>query len=252
MSTSACVAVFGTASLQRYIFQSNRLKENIGASYLAKHWLDEGLTGAMQAACETWEVDRTTWNSYEQKPDREMPGATGKATDIEVIYVGGGNAALLCKDRDVARKAVSAWSRELLEKAPGLQVAVGYGDVNDSLAAAYRDALNDLAHCEEALPFGAALYGLPVVRTCTSTGLPASVRNGVSGYLRPQRANKSKLAPNKIRVTPRTPSRKNFSRFCKRNSALPSNLTSWAVVKGSRILPLCMPTETGWANGSTR
>ena len=72
---------------------------------------------------------------------------------------------------------MSAWSRELLEKAPGLQVAVGYGDVNDSLAAAYRDALNDLAHCEEALPFGAALYGLPVVRTCTSTGLPASVRN---------------------------------------------------------------------------
>ena len=173
MSTTACIVVLGTASLQRYIFQSNRLKENIGASYLAKYWLDAGLVEAMKKTCT---VDRTAWDGYRQNPCTAMPGETGNGAAIEVIYIGGGNAALLCKDRDVARKAVSAWSRTLLEKAPGLRVAVGYGDVNDSLAAAYREALNDLSRCEEALPFGAALYGLPVVRTCTSTGLPASVR----------------------------------------------------------------------------
>ena len=176
VSISACIVVLGTASLQRYIFQSNRLKENIGASYLAKYWLDEGLVEAMKK--KTCTMDRTAWDGYRQNPCTAMPPAeAGNNADIEVIYVGGGNAALLCKDREVARKAVSAWSRALLEKAPGLRVAVGYGHVNNSLAAAYHEALDDLSRCEEALPFGAAMYGLSVVRTCTSTGLPASVRN---------------------------------------------------------------------------
>ena len=178
-STSACVVVFGTVSLQRYIFRSNRLKENIGASYLAKHWLDEGLVEAIRRA--KFEVDRTTWDYYKKHPNKKTPGAAREAVEVEVIYVGGGNAALLCRDRDVARKAVKAWSRELLVNAPGLRVAVGYGDNHSSLAVAYREALNDLSRYEEGLPFGAALYGLPVVRACSSTGLPASVRSSEEG-----------------------------------------------------------------------
>ena len=172
MSTSCYIGqyilVFGAASLQQYIFQSNRLKENIGASYLAKYWLGDGLIKATQA-------DKTAWNKYVDAPWKdplENPVATDK--DINVIYVGGGNAALLCKDLKSANKAVKAWSCELLKKAPGLRVVVGYGEVKGSLANAYRAALKDLNRCEEAPPFGAALGGLPVVRTCTSTGLPAS------------------------------------------------------------------------------
>ena len=65
MSTSCyigqCVVVFGTASLQQYIFQSNRLKENIGASYFAKHWLSDGLVDVTQA-------DTSAWKKYEKKP----------------------------------------------------------------------------------------------------------------------------------------------------------------------------------------
>lgn len=163
-----CILVFGAASLQQYIFQSNRLKENIGASYLAKYWLGDGLIKATQA-------DMTAWGKYVDSPRRDPlknPVLTDK--DINVIYVGGGNAALLCKDLKIANKAVKTWSAELLKKAPSLRVVVGYGEVKCSLAKAYHAALEDLNRCEEGLPFGALLGGLPVVRTCTSTGLPAS------------------------------------------------------------------------------
>ena len=174
MSTQ-CIVVFGTTSLQRYIFQSNRLKENIGASYLAKYWIGDGLVKATQA-------DMAAWDQYVDNPCRDPlknPVATDK--DINVIYVGGGNAALLCKDRDIAQEAVKTWSRELLEWAPGLRIAVGYGEVSCSLAEAYRTALDNLNLCEEALPFGTALHSLPVVRTCISTGLPASERSKEQG-----------------------------------------------------------------------
>ena len=166
--TDQCIVVFGTASLQRYIFQSNRLKENIGASYLAKYWLDDGLI-------ETTRADTASWDEYKANPSMSpLENPVDASKDVNLIYVGGGNAALLCKNLDIARRAVETWSRELLVNAPGLRVAVGYGAVNDSLSEAYRAALNDLGHCEEALPFGSALYSLPVVRTCITTGLPAS------------------------------------------------------------------------------
>lgn len=174
--TGQCIVVLGTASLQRYIFQSNRLKENIGASHLAKYWLDEGFLEAIKQAGHT--VDPNAWDAYKANPSMspsEKPVDTTR--DVNLIYIGGGNAALLCKSQEIAKDVVKVWSRKLLENAPGLRVAVGYADVANSLAEAYRGALDDLASCEEALPFGATLYGLPVVRTCTTTGLPASERS---------------------------------------------------------------------------
>ena len=174
MSTSCyigqCVVVFGTASLQQYIFQSNRLKENIGASYFAKHWLSDGLVDVTQA-------DTSAWKKYEKNPDvSQLDDPIVKDKPINVIYIGGGNAALLCKDRKTAENAVRDWSCKVLKEAPGLRVVVGYGEVckHKSLAEVYRAGLDQLNLCEEALPFGSALHRLPVVRSCISTGLPAS------------------------------------------------------------------------------
>ena len=172
--TGQCIVVFGTASIQRYIFQSNRLKENIGASYLAKYWLGKGLIAAIEGTHKS--LDTNAWDAYEENPLLSIDEAPeGPIQDVNIIYIGGGNAALLCGSRKIATEVVAAWSRELLKKAPGLRVVVGYGEVSDSLEQAYRTALDDLARCEEGLPFGSALYGLPVVRTCNTTGLPASV-----------------------------------------------------------------------------
>lgn len=168
--TGQCVVVFGTASLQKYVFQSNRLKENVGASYLAAHWLGKGLVCATQA-------DTTGWDQYLTDHEIDMlENPVNKDKAVNLIYIGGGNAALLCQNEDIAKEIITTWSRKVLKQAPGLRVVVGYGTVKSSLAKAYRKALNNLGCCEEALPFGSTLYSLPVVRTCISTGQPASKR----------------------------------------------------------------------------
>lgn len=176
--TGYCVVVFSAASLQQYIFQSNRLKENIGASYLAKRSLEKDLVETIKRStysfsAEGWKTcidNMSNINGSESDSDVQID----KNVDVELIYVGGGNAALLCKNRKIATDIVKKWSRWLLNTAPGLRVIVGYGDVKGSLASAYRTALDDLIRCEEALPFGATLARLPVVRNCPSTGLAAS------------------------------------------------------------------------------
>ena len=175
MSTK-CIVVLGTVSVQQYIFQSNRLKEIIGASYLVKHWFDDGLIQAIEQTVNS--LDRAAWDAYKDNPSISEPEVRESTdADVSIIYIGGGNAALLCKDKNIAFKVVEKWSLDLLKKAPGLRVAVGYGDVSDLLSEAYNNAMDELNHCEEALPYGAELGCLPVVQTCGTTGLPASRRS---------------------------------------------------------------------------
>ena len=124
------IVVFGTASLQQYIFQSNKLNENIGASDLVRYWLSDGLIKAADA-------DTTKWNEYEDNPIKNKPKHPIDSEEaVNVIYIGGGNAALLCEDQSVARRIVMRWSRQVLKNAPGLRVVVGYSKVKDKLAVA--------------------------------------------------------------------------------------------------------------------
>ena len=191
-----CIVVFGIASLQQYVFQSNRLKENVGASDLAKRCLEDEL----QEAIEQGVVGTDAWDTYkkhkwnENKEILQPKDAVDSAQSVNIIYIGGGNAALLCKDKGVAKEVVGTWSRKVLETAPGLRVVVGYKEVECSLAKAYREALDNLTDCEEALPFGSALYSLPVVHACISTGIPASEvsteqTRRTSGYHKPPIVN---------------------------------------------------------------
>ncbi len=166
------IVVFGTASLQQYIFQSNKLNENIGASDLVRYWLSDGL---IEAAC----ADTTKWNQYEDDPRIEpLDPPVVPEKDVNVIYIGGGNAALLCNDKSIAETIVKNWSCQVLKNAPGLRVVVGYSKVEDALAKAYKNALKNLASCEESLPYGSSLLSLPVVRSGLSTGQPASIDAG--------------------------------------------------------------------------
>ncbi len=172
MSTK-CITVLGAVSVQRYIFQSNRLKEIIGASYLAKHWFDKGLIQTIQQT--NYSLDNGAWESYIEDPSIPQSDVVENTdADVKVIYIGGGNAALLCKSKDIAHKIVERWSRRLLKNAPKLRVAVGHAVVNESYLLAYNKAMNELKQCEESLPYGAELGSLPVVRSCATTSLPAS------------------------------------------------------------------------------
>jgi hypothetical protein len=140
------LVLLGTASVQRYIFASNRLKENAGASYLA--W----------QATEQWRKD---------------------ARGGEFLYAGGGNAALVFDSVAEADQAIRSWSRQLLADAPGLRPTAAVVPIRTTLRDSFREAQKRLLLNENAPPFGCDLGALPVTRTCPSTGLAASKRDAV-------------------------------------------------------------------------
>ena len=106
--------LFDTRSIQKYIFSGNRLKTNIGASYIVEHIFDDVLVKEIltDPAFGLGTVDRESWKTRTE-PLRELPAP------CYVAYIGGGNALILFKEevadcrseeRRVGKECRSRWS----------------------------------------------------------------------------------------------------------------------------------------------
>jgi len=117
-------ALIDTVSIQKYIFSSNKLKENVGASYLVKNIYDKQIKMAIGDIFDTkFEKQFDDWKEHP-----EETRIRNENVGFEVGYIGGGNALLFFKDEHKARKFVKNWTKSLLIETPGLQTAVAISD----------------------------------------------------------------------------------------------------------------------------
>jgi hypothetical protein len=164
--------VLDTTGIQPYIFGSNRLRENIGASYLigevTKKWVKEALEELRQP----FYFPEEEQNQPEAKPyieDGELMA--------EVVYAGGGNAVLLFKSHDDAISFTKILSSRVLREAPGLNLVVAHKSF-DWKPHWLRETIDDLMKNEleskkrQRIP-SVPLLGLGVTASCNSTQLPA-------------------------------------------------------------------------------
>jgi hypothetical protein len=162
-----CLAVLETVQIQSYVFASNRLRENVGASHLvalaARDWVYEAAAAAGVSNIKAGELDLSA----------EL-GVLGGCT-VEVIYTGGGNAAIAFQGNSEMERFIRAYSKFLLSRAPGLQVAFASVEWSpgNQLRKTISEAMQKLADAKMARSLDASLLGLSVTKACGSTGLPA-------------------------------------------------------------------------------
>ncbi|MHA1339366.1 MAG: Cas10/Cmr2 second palm domain-containing protein [Promethearchaeota archaeon] len=104
-------------SIQNYIFSSNQLKDNIGASYIVKNIFEQDLYNELENCFE--EINRDQW---EVAPDQIGILNNGVC---EIGYVGGGNALLFFKDGEDANIFIKQFTKNVLIKYPGIRIAFG-------------------------------------------------------------------------------------------------------------------------------
>ena len=160
--------IVDTVGIQPYIFRSNRLRENIGASHLVAQATGE------------WALDALP------KPHNVKDVATGEIDDdkhikrdglaVEVLYAAGGNVVVLFQDADKAKEFTRKLSRKAITDAPNLQLVIvqkAFDWATTPLFQAVTKLFEELASQKRSRVRAAPLLGLGVTVACRSTGLPA-------------------------------------------------------------------------------
>ena len=199
-----------TVGIQNYVFGSNVLRENIGASELVRR------------ATRLWPFEEVREaGKTNVKPRRDL---TGDPDDLdgnlriedgdltaEVIYAGGGNCAVLFANRDAAKSFVTRLSRRMLAEAPDLDLVAVHVEMNwksdalpgDALADKMKEAIDQLATKKQERRVSTPLLGLGTTVNCRSTGLPAVGTDADEPGLKPKEASTRPLSASilaKLRV----------------------------------------------------
>lgn len=119
--------LFDTRSIQRYIYSGNKLRTNVGASYIVDRvFFDVLIDGVLKKMFPADKFSDDAWTPANDaaKPWEEM-------TSCCVAYVGGGNALLLfdSASNDLPVEVVKNFTRKLLVERPGLKVGAAVGDL---------------------------------------------------------------------------------------------------------------------------
>lgn len=163
------VTAIDTTGIQSYIFGSNVLKHNVGASELVR------------CATQDWVYQELTeLGATNVDLDGHIDGqAAIEHEDLvsELIYAGGGNTVLLFRSAKTAREFARSLTRRTLLEAPGLQLILAHSREFDwkteVLPQVVKGTLEEVNRRKLNHVVSTPLLGLSVTADCQYTGLPA-------------------------------------------------------------------------------
>lgn len=191
------VTVLDTAGIQPFIFASNVLRENVGASEVVHRatrlWAIEELQKELSARGIPNSHNIDTDNARkDQVRDMytgafEVDGSPGRS-GAEVLYAGGGNTVILFQGDDsqegedtsqsLAQDFVYRLGVRMLQEAPGLNLYAAHSDYTwegaKALPTVVEETIKELGRQKGRDPGSQPALGWPVTAACTSTGLPAN------------------------------------------------------------------------------
>lgn len=161
-----------TSGNQNYIFATNKLRENVGASELTYRAGTEFVLDAIECLTKGnggIPEDLDDPRSYPKVPERA----------VEVILAVSGKALLLTQEESLARQIVRKVTLTALEGAPGLDirgvVSPSFDFERDDIHRVIKDLHREYESLRSRMPGSAVRFRrLPIFEECVSSGLPAN------------------------------------------------------------------------------
>jgi len=180
---SIYLVLIETSGNQNYIFSTNRLRENMGASELTYQagtkWILAAVADPNDAtSLEVWQ-DSKRLRKLLRNPQINPPIEL-QSKPAEILTAASGKALLLTKDRETAQSIIRRVTQRALEKAPGLDIMGVYEEIEDwnqpnSLANAIKKIHKTFEKVRSRRPSPENRFlRLPIVASCAVSGLPAS------------------------------------------------------------------------------
>ncbi len=166
------VTVIDTVGIQSYIFGSNVLKQNLGASELVRRATQDWVYQELNEIGATNVSQEGTFNDQVATEHSSMTS--------ELVYAGGGNTVILFRSPETARKFTRRLTRRALVEAPGLQLIVAHSEFDwgtEALSRVVQATLEKVSRKKHNHAVSAPLLGLGLTADCQYTGLPAVGKN---------------------------------------------------------------------------
>jgi hypothetical protein len=177
--TEYTLVTVGVEGIQEYIFRSNRLRENIGASYLVYCATERWPMEVIQNLRDDGWHGELRHNIQEDFNLDYGPRIEAGDLDVEVLYTGGGNTVLLFRSDicpDPAQAFIWSLSTRALCEAPGLTLDINHMTVDldrPGLGETIFKAISSLKSQRSLRPFVVPQLGLGASVMCRSTAFPA-------------------------------------------------------------------------------
>lgn len=126
------LAGYDVTGIQNFIFNSNKLKENIGASYIVHQILSKDLLDVITqyASNHNLSIDLVSYD-YKVNEEQDFKMFMDENLAAEIIYIGGGNAYIAYKSKEIAVEITKLFSKTVYDNTYSLSVAVGFVKVCD-------------------------------------------------------------------------------------------------------------------------
>ena len=115
---SYILAKFDVSGIQDYIFATNRLQENAGASYQVTRVLDEFLIDT----CDEVLGEEAVVDEGPEETSLRLPGK--ESSEAEILYIGGGNAMVLFRNRGTYEEVRKKLTYKVMKNCQGIYLAV--------------------------------------------------------------------------------------------------------------------------------
>ncbi|TAN98151.1 MAG: hypothetical protein EYR95_11350 [Phormidium sp. SL48-SHIP] len=183
MTASPYLVLLETSGNQNFIFSTNKLKENIGASELTYR---AGTTWVLDAVADINQTPelRKWGNSQELRQilrNKDLNPAIEQGNKpLEIIIATSGKALILSRTKEDAKDLIRRVTQRAIAEAPGLNLSGVFVPIQDwdqtnSLDTAIQDVHKTFEETQPYRPTAEARFlRLPIIADCSFSGLPAS------------------------------------------------------------------------------
>lgn len=160
------LAMYDVRGIQKYIFRTAKVQDATGASAIVEDMILEALQYAV--------------NSMESSPSMDGKWCEGKKAlefekgkaEVQVLFVGGGNAYVIFRDRDLCLEINRRMSACVMKHTYSLQLAAAVVDCTEDYQEDYRKLHEQMNRTKADMIVSKPLGALPVMQIEVKTGYP--------------------------------------------------------------------------------
>ena len=184
----AVLAMYDVRGIQDYVFRTAKVRDAIGASASVEDIIADALKEAVGKIAEEdgspLKCD-IEWEGETGPEEFSLTDGNGDFYDVQVLYIGGGNAFVIYKERPLCIRINKIMARYVLEETYSLQLAAAVVERSGDYSVDYRNVFNRMNSVKAKMSVSRPLGTLPVMEMELKTGYPVSPEDPKSADGRP-------------------------------------------------------------------